>query len=335
MDTLVSMKVFRHVVEVGSFVGAAERMEMSAAMASKHVMHLEQQLGARLLNRTTRRVAPTEAGREYYERLSQVLTELEEAEQVVGAASVVPQGRLRVSSLSAFGLSHVMAAVADYAAQYPQVTVDITLVRPRGRTDRRRLRRRDPRFAERAEVVVADRAADCDRASACCARRRPICAGTARRRPSPIWRATTICSTRACRRSKSRPRPATRSPRVRLSGNLIVNHLEAQRVIVLQGAGIAMLGTEVIGDDLAAGRLVPLLVDDVPPRELPIHVVYASRRHLSAKVRSFVDFLAERFANEIAVAVARADQGAGGALGRLATEASDPFRYTGCQHPYA
>src|ERR1700751_4371271 len=127
MDTLVSMKVFRHVVEVGSFVGAAERMEMSAAMASKHVMHLEQQLGARLLNRTTRRVRPTEAGREYYERLSQVLTELDEAEQAVGAASVVPQGRLRVSSLSAFGLSHVMSALADYAAQFPQVTVDMTL----------------------------------------------------------------------------------------------------------------------------------------------------------------------------------------------------------------
>jgi DNA-binding transcriptional LysR family regulator len=85
---------------------------------------------------------------------------------------------------------------------------------------------------------------------------------------------------------------------MRLSGNLIVNHLEALRVIVLQGAGIAMLGTEVIGDDLAAGRLVPLLVEQVPPRELPIHVVYASRRHLSAKVRSFVDFLAERFADE-------------------------------------
>lgn len=70
MDTLVSMKVFRQVVEAGSFVAAAERMNMSAAMASKHVMHLEQQLGARLLNRTTRRVAPTEAGREYYERVA-------------------------------------------------------------------------------------------------------------------------------------------------------------------------------------------------------------------------------------------------------------------------
>jgi DNA-binding transcriptional LysR family regulator len=143
MDTLVSMKVFRHVVEVGSFVGAAERMEMSA-VASKHVMHLEQQLGARLLNRTTRRVAPTEAGREYYERLSQVLTELDEAEQAVGAASVVPQGRLRVSSLSAFGLSRVMSAVADYAAQYPQVTVEITLSdrSTRGSTSRFAPRRR-------------------------------------------------------------------------------------------------------------------------------------------------------------------------------------------------
>ena len=78
MDTLVSMNVFRYVVEVGSFVGAAERMQMSAAMASKHVMHLEQQLGARLLHRTTRRVAPTEAGREYYERLVQALSELDE-----------------------------------------------------------------------------------------------------------------------------------------------------------------------------------------------------------------------------------------------------------------
>src|SRR5579863_889414 len=127
MDTLVSMKVFRHVVEVGSFVGAAERMEMSAAMASKHVMHLEQQLGARLLNRTTRRVAPTEAGREYYERLAQVLAELDEAEQAVSAASIVPQGRLRVSSLSAFGLRYVMAAVSDYAAKHPQVTTEVEL----------------------------------------------------------------------------------------------------------------------------------------------------------------------------------------------------------------
>lgn len=296
MDTLVSMKVFRQVVEVGSFVGAAERMEMSAAMASKHVMHLEQQLGARLLNRTTRRVAPTEAGREYYERLSQVLTELEEAEQVVGAASVVPQGRLRVSSLSAFGLSHVMSAVADYAAQYPQVTVDITL---------------SDRVVELIDegFDVAIRASPSGlKSSSLIARQIAmahllLCASPEylRRRGTPktvadlarhnILQYTGVSALDVLQATGE-------AARVRLSGNLIVNHLEAQRVMVLHGAGIALLGTEVIGADLAEGRLVPVLVDEVPPRELPIHVVYASRRHLSAKVRSFVDFLAERFANE-------------------------------------
>ena len=296
MDTLVSMKVFRHVVEVGSFVGAAERMEMSAAMASKHVMHLEQQLGARLLNRTTRRVAPTEAGREYYERLSQVLTELEEAEQVVGAASVVPQGRLRVSSLSAFGLSHVMAAVADYAAQYPQVTVDMTL---------------SDRVVELIDegFDVAIRASPTGLKSSSLIARQiatahlVLCASPAYLKrhgtPKTVAELARHNYLQYAGVSALDIAPAgDASARVRLTGNLIVNHLEAQRVIVLQGAGIAMLGTEVIGDDLAAGRLVPLLVDEVPPRELPIHVVYASRRHLSAKVRSFVDFLAERFANE-------------------------------------
>ncbi|MFM0738268.1 LysR family transcriptional regulator [Paraburkholderia xenovorans] len=295
MDTLVSMKVFRHVVEVGSFVGAAERMTMSAAMASKHVMHLEQQLGARLLNRTTRRVAPTEAGREYYERLSQVLTELDEAGQVVGAASVVPQGRLRVSSLSAFGLSHVMAAVADYAAQYPQVTVDITL---------------SDRVVELIDegFDVAIRASPGGLKSSSLIARQiatahlVLCASPAylRRHGTPKSVADLARHNYLQYAGVSALELATgdATPRVRLTGNLIVNHLEAQRVIVLQGAGIATLGTEVIGTDLAAGRLVPLLVDEMPPRELPIHVVYASRRHLSAKVRSFVDFFAERFANE-------------------------------------
>jgi DNA-binding transcriptional LysR family regulator len=293
MDTLVSMKVFRHVVEVGSFVGAAERMEMSAAMASKHVMHLEQQLGARLLNRTTRRVAPTEAGREYYERLSQVLTELDEAEQAVGAA----QGRLRVSSLSAFGLSHVMSAVADYAAQYPQVTVEMTL---------------SDRVVELIDegYDVAIRASPHGLKSSSLIARQiatahlVLCASPdyLRRHGAPKKLADLSRHNYLQYAGVAAPEFASSASdggaRVRLSGNLIVNHLEAQRVLVLQGAGIAMLGTEVIGDDLATGRLLPLLVAESPPRELPIHVVYASRRHLSAKVRSFVDFFAARFANE-------------------------------------
>jgi DNA-binding transcriptional LysR family regulator len=295
MDTLVSMKVFRQVVEAGSFVAAAERLNMSAAMASKHVMHLEQQLGARLLNRTTRRVAPTEAGREYYERVAQALTELDEAGQAVGAASVVPQGRLRVSSLTAFGLRHVMGAVADYAAGFPQVTVDITL---------------SDRVVELIDegFDVAIRAAPSGlKSSSLIARPLAtahivLCASPEylRRHGAPksvadLARHNFVQYAGASAQELAPFAEGAGGMKPKPGGNLIVNHLEALRVVVLQGGGLSMLGTEVVGDDIAEGRLVPLLVDALPPRELPIYAVYASRRHLSAKVRSFVDFLAARF----------------------------------------
>ncbi|RQR57352.1 LysR family transcriptional regulator [Burkholderia sp. Bp9126] len=298
MDTLVSMNVFRYVVEVGSFVGAAERMQMSAAMASKHVMHLEQQLGARLLHRTTRRVAPTEAGREYYERLVQALSELDEAGQAVGAASVVPQGRLRVTSLSAFGLRHVMQAVTDYADRYSDVTVEITL---------------SDRVVELIDegYDVAVRAAPSGLKSSSLVARQIATAHillvaspdylAKRGTPQTI---ADLARHNYLRRDTnatvldSMVTEAAAASRVTLSGNLIVNHLEGLRAAVLGGAGIALLGTEVVGDDLEAGRLVPVLLDVVPPRELPIYAVYASRRHVSAKVRSFVDFLAARFEDQ-------------------------------------
>ncbi len=294
MDTLVSMNVFRYVVEVGSFVGAAERMQMSAAMASKHVMHLEQMLGARLLHRTTRRVAPTEAGREYYERLVQALTELDEAGQAVGAASIVPQGRLRVTSLSAFGLRHVMNAVTDYAARYADVTVEITL---------------SDRVVELIDegYDVAVRAAPFGlKSSSLVARQIATAHILLVASPAYLEEHGTPATLADLEQHNYLRRDAGSSSidaqafdsRVTLSGNLIVNHLEALRVAVLSGSGIAMLGTEVVGDDIEAGRLVPLLLDLMPPRELPIYAVYASRRHVSAKVRSFVDFLADRFSGQ-------------------------------------
>ncbi|WP_186228954.1 LysR family transcriptional regulator [Burkholderia gladioli] len=294
MDTLVSMNVFRYVVEVGSFVGAAERMQMSAAMASKHVMHLEQTLGARLLHRTTRRVAPTEAGREYYERLVQALTELDEAGQAVGAASIVPQGRLRVTSLSAFGLRHVMNAVTDYAARYADVTVEITL---------------SDRVVELIDegYDVAVRAAPFGlKSSSLVARQIATAHILLVASPAYLEEHGTPATLADLEQHNYLRRDAGSSSidaqafdsRVTLSGNLIVNHLEALRVAVLSGSGIAMLGTEVVGDDIEAGRLVPLLLDLMPPRELPIYAVYASRRHVSAKVRSFVDFLADRFSGQ-------------------------------------
>jgi DNA-binding transcriptional LysR family regulator len=271
----------------------ARDRNVAPSSISRAIAQLEEQLGARLFQRTTRRVAPTEAGREYYDRIVQALTELDEAGQAVGAASVVPQGRLRVSSLTAFGLRHVMGAVADYAAGFPQVTVDITL---------------SDRVVELIDegFDVAIRAAPSGlKSSSLIARPLAtahivLCASPEYLRrhgvPKTVADLARHDFVQYAGASAQELAPfADPSVRPKPGGNLIVNHLEALRVVVLQGGGLSMLGTEVIGDDIADGRLVPLLVDALPPRELPIYAVYASRRHLSAKVRSFVDFLAERF----------------------------------------
>lgn len=300
MDTLVSMKVFRHVVEAGSFIAAAERMHVSPAMASKHVMHLEAHLGARLLNRTTRKISLTEAGRSYYERCAQVLTELEEAEQAVGEAAVVPKGTLRVNSLSTFGMRYLMPAIAEYTAQHPNVTVEVTmtdrivdlveegydLAIRAARSSRLRTSSLIARQIARAHFVVC--------ASPDYLRRR----GTPRV-PDDLRQHNCLRLAASGQHMREWPIGTGEPPAsVPASGNIVADDVEALRVAALSGAGIAYLGTDCVHDDLKSGRLVPLLLDHVAPRELPIFAVYPSRRHLSAKVRSFVDFIAERFVGD-------------------------------------
>jgi DNA-binding transcriptional LysR family regulator len=189
----------------------------------------------------------------------------------------------------------VMGAVADYAAGFPQVTVDITL---------------SDRVVELIDegFDVAIRAAPSGlKSSSLIARPLAtahivLCASPEylRRHGAPksvadLARHNFVQYAGASAQELAPFAEGAGGMKPKPGGNLIVNHLEALRVVVLQGGGMSMLGTEVVGDDIAEGRLVPLLVDALPPRELPIYAVYASRRHLSAKVRSFVDFLAARF----------------------------------------
>src|SRR5882762_2443828 len=126
MDTLLSMKVFRQIVESGSFVEAAERLSLSTAMASKHLMHLEKHLGTRLLNRSSRSSSLTESGKLFFERCKVILDEVEEAELAVGSGSGVPRGTLRVTAPS-WGETRLMAdLIANYRQRYPEVVVDIS-----------------------------------------------------------------------------------------------------------------------------------------------------------------------------------------------------------------
>jgi len=291
MDTLRSMQVFRRVVEAGSFVTAAKRMNLSPAMASKHVMHLEHHLGARLLNRTTRRLSLTEAGRGYYERCAQALSDLEEAGDAIGATRSTPRGTLRVNSLLSFGMRHVAPMIADYTARHPQVVVELSLndrlvdlvedgydLAIRGTTGEARPTSLIAREIARLELV------------ACAAPDYLARHGTP---VAPAELANHNCLLFLPQREWSFGRDAALQ-RVAVTGNLVSDNLDALRSAALSGMGVAYLGTDIIGDDLREGRLRRVL-PDVPTPQLSVSAVYPSRRYLSAKVRSFIDFLVERF----------------------------------------
>ncbi len=127
MDRLANMRVFAKVVENGSFAGAAARLSISASMVSQHVKELEERLGARLLNRTTRKVSVTEVGRAYYERCTRVLADIEEADRAAGDMQTSPRGDLRVNSTPCFGAHHVGSAIVDFAARFPDISVELML----------------------------------------------------------------------------------------------------------------------------------------------------------------------------------------------------------------
>lgn len=126
MDTLTSIKVFRQVVESGSFVAAADRLDMSTAMVSKHVMHVEKRLGVRVLNRSTRSLSLTEAGRVYYERCKTILDDLEQTEIELGSQNSAPRGGLRVTAPSWLASRTMAAFLADFRRRYPDVVVDMS-----------------------------------------------------------------------------------------------------------------------------------------------------------------------------------------------------------------
>ncbi len=295
MDTLLSMRVFRRVVEAGSFVAAAEQLGLSAAMASRHVAHLERHLGARLLNRSTRHLSLTESGTSYFESCRSMLDDLDEAEAAVSQAGSAPRGQLRISAPVSFGVRHLGPAIGDYIARYPDVMLDLNL------NDR--------------AVELAEEGYDL-----------AIRVG---QNPNPALIARRLCTVKLA--LVCSPDYATRyglpaTPEALLQHrtigyaysvegehwNLIgpdgprsypirpilrVNNGDLASAAAMAGVGITSEPTFLVGDDLRAGRLIEVL-PDYPQTQLSLYAVYLSRRFLSAKVRTFIDFLAERFSDE-------------------------------------
>jgi DNA-binding transcriptional LysR family regulator len=298
MDLVSAMKIFTAIVDNGSFAAAANRLDLSRAMASKTVAALEEHLGTRLLNRTTRRLSLTEAGMAFYERSVQILADIWEAEQVAGRTATEPRGILKVTMPLAYGLHRLGPVVAQYAERYPQVKMNLSLSDRKidlieegydvairiGRLPESGLIARKlgtahsiiagaPDYLERhgRPEVPADLAAH-------------QCLGYSLTNLGDEWRL-------------QGPDGIVSVPS---RGSIKADNGDMLRLAAVAGAGLIFQPWFIVEEDVRAGRLEWIL-KDYASEELGIYAVYPSRRYLSAKVRTFIDFLLEEIplANEL------------------------------------
>jgi DNA-binding transcriptional LysR family regulator len=294
MDRLTSMAVFVKAAEAGSFAAAAPALGLSSPMIGKHVRFLEERVGARLLNRTTRRQSLTEVGRAFYDRCRVVLAEAEAAEALAHDLQTAPRGRLRINAPVTFGSYSLVPKLTKYMRLYPEVTVDLTLsdrvvdlvdegydavIRLSVLTDSTLITRSlapyrlvacaTPSYlAERGVPEVPEDLVGHE------------CLGFAywARPPMDQWDFT----------------GADGVHKVKVRSRFLVNHGQALREAALSGFGIILQAEDMLRDDLASGRLVRVLPDYEAPSR-PMHILFAPDRRPTPKLRSFIDFVVTTF----------------------------------------
>lgn len=296
MDTINGMITYARVVEARSFSEAARRLGISKSAVSKQIARLEDRLGARLLNRTTRRISPTEVGAAFYERCARITAEIEEAELAVTRLQAEPRGVLRVNAPMSFGMQHLAPAIAVFMKRYPDVEIDLML---------------NDRFVDLIDegFDLAIRIGQLADSSLIARKLAPgrlvLCAAPSylRRRGLPaapkelaehdclvysfaasgdLW--TFIDADGAARSVRVKPR-------------MRVNNGDVMRDVAVAGLGLTVLPTFIAADCLEKGTLVAVLGNYRLP-ETSVSAIYPQNRYLSTKVRVFVDFLAGRFGPE-------------------------------------
>lgn len=292
MDKLDAMNAFAKVVAAGSYAEAARRLGLTRSAVSKAVMELEQILGARLLDRTTRRVTPTEAGLAYYERCVSIVAEVEETEIQISRLHDEPRGVLKVNAPMSFGTLHLGSVVAAFMARYPELKIELILndrfidpleegvdvtVRIGALADSSLIARR---LAPARRVVVA--APDY------------LARHGAPQAPADLGNHRCLNYGHMAATHRWHLVHGTDVITVPVTATLCSNNGEVLLAAARAGNGIALLPTFIAGPDLEAGRLAVLL-PDTPPTDLAIFALYAPNRYLAAKTRLFIDFLVERF----------------------------------------
>lgn len=291
MDRLRAYEVFVTVVARGSFARAAEALNTSPANVTRYVTELEAYLGTRLLNRTSRRLSLTEGGEAVYERSRTLLADVAETEALVSSAALRPTGRLRINAPLSFGVRHLAPLWPVFMARYPEVSLEISLI---------------DRVVDIVEegydlaLRISSSGSTTHVARKLAVSRNVLCAAPAyierRGKPEkPADLAGHDCLTYAYNADEWRFRAEDGAIHTaKVSGPLHTNNGDTVRAALLAGLGVGWQPTFLIGEDLRDGRLVAVMPGFTLP-DIDVMAVYPSRRHLSAKVRVMIDFLAESF----------------------------------------
>lgn len=295
MDRLACMKVFVKAVEVGSISSAAAELNLSSQLAGKQIRALEDGLGIKLLNRTTRRQSLTDSGQLFYERAKNILAEMDAAEALMAETRSEPRGRLRISAPITFGSHGLAPEIPEYLRQHPEVSVDLSLTN------------RTVDLVEEGFDVVF-RTGDLPDSSLIARRlasyRLVLCAAASYiklaeplRTPSDLLKHECLVFSHTSLRTQwSFDGPEGRVT-VPINGRFSTNSGEALRAAAVAGMGILLQPYELVADEIEAGRLVRLLPEYEPPAR-SLHALYASDRQMTPKLRSFLDFAVQRFGDK-------------------------------------
>ena len=292
MDTLTRMRAFIDVVDAEGYSAAARKLGRSKALISKYVKELEDELGARLMNRTTRRLSLTELGQAYFRDAGEILQRVDDLQDMVRERHGEPTGLLRVAAPRTFGESALGQAIMDFVAANPAIRLDLRL---------------DDRF-----VDLIDEGFDCairiselsdssliarklaDYRFATVVHPAVIAAHGRPETPDDLTRLPCIIDSNLRNRFNWRFLVNGVKQTVPVSGRVEVNSPSAVRLAVLAGLGFGSVPYKMVEEDVAAGRL-EIVLPDFELGAASIYVVYPHRRHLSAKIRAFVDFMADWF----------------------------------------
>jgi len=294
MDRFVEMQTFSAVAEAGSFIGAADALGLSKAAVSRHVADLEARLGVRLIHRTTRRLSLTEEGELFLARSRELIAGVEAAEAELGARGGAARGLLRINAPVSFGIRHLAPLWPEFQAQYPEVRLDVELA------DRIVDLLEEGydlaiRIAELPSSTLIGRRLATTRIVLCASPEYVNRHGEPAE-PADLANHARIAYSYSGTGNEWRFDGPGGETRVRIDARLVSNNGETCRAAALAHQGIILQPTFLVGDDLAAGRLIELL-PEYRSQELGIYAVYPTRKHVAPKVRAMIDFLTHRFAD--------------------------------------